>query len=162
MYLRIWWTTLAIFWSLGSTSIAQSELSLSPNIKQYAPRLVGIMSAAQNQHLKLWFAGKAKNWELAGFELRQLTDSLAEAAILYPGIPVSGVTKMQDPLLSIADAVRAGDGRKFVASMQKLTDGCNVCHRSMDRGYIVMSLPSAQQAPVNQVFAPQKANRTGY
>jgi len=118
------------------------------------PRLVTIMSGAQNQHLKLWFAGKAKNWELAAYELRQLTDSLAEAAMLYPGIPVSNVTTLQSPLLSIADAVVAGNSHKFAASMHKLTDGCNACHSSMDRSYIVMTLPAELPLPGNQVFAP--------
>lgn len=154
MNLRNWCATLAILTCAGSTAIAQPEFRPSPNIKQYTPRLVTIMSAVQNQHLKLWFAGKAKNWELAAYELRQLTDSLAEAAVLYPGIPVSAVTTMEEPLLSIADALMAGDGRGFAASMRKLTDGCNVCHSSMDRSYVVMSLPTQQPPAANQVFAP--------
>jgi hypothetical protein len=42
---------------------------------------------------------------------------VAEAAVLYPGIPVSNITTMKEPLLSVADAVLAGDGRGFTASM---------------------------------------------
>jgi len=155
MNLRNWCAAVAILACAGTAAIAQSEFRPSPNIKDYTPRLVTIMSAAQNQHLKLWFAGKAKNWELAAYELRQLTDSLAEAALLYPGIPVSNVTTMQAPLLSIADAVMAGDSRKFAASMHTLTDGCNACHGSMDRSYVVMTVPMDQQSPpANQLFAP--------
>jgi hypothetical protein len=86
--------------------------------------------------------------------LRQLTDSLAEAALLYPGIPVSNITTMQEPLLSIADALTTGDSRAFAASARKLTDGCNGCHASMDRGYVVMTLPTEPPPPANQVFAP--------
>ena len=154
-----WCAALAILGCVGTTASAQSEFRPSPNIKQYTPRLVVIMSAAQNQHLKLWLAGKAKNWELAAYELRQLTDSLAEAAVLYPGIPVSNVTTLQEPLLSIADAVMAGDGRKFAASVRKLTDGCNACHSSMNRSYIVMTLPAERLPPTNQVFEPPGTNR---
>lgn len=154
MNVRNWCMSLAILACACTTAIAQSEFKPSPNIEQYTPRLVTIMSAAQNQHLKLWFAGKTKNWELAAHELRQLTDSLAEAAMLYPGIPVSNVTTLQNPLLSIADAVMAGDSRKFAASMRKLTDGCNACHSSMDRSYIVMTLPTELPSPGNQVFVP--------
>ena len=112
MNVRNWCAVLAISGCVGTTAVAQSEFRSSPNIKQYTPRLVAIMSAAQNQHLKLWFAGRAKNWELAAYELRQLTDSLAEAAVLYPGIPVSNVTTMEEPLLSIADAVTSRQGRR--------------------------------------------------
>ena len=158
MRVRNWCAALAVLGYLGATAIAQSQFKPSPNM-QYVPRLVAIMSVAQNQHLKLWFAGKAKNWELAAYELRQLTDSLAEAAVLYPGIPVSNVTIMQEPLLSIADAVAAGDSRRFAAAMHKLTDGCNACHGSMDRGYVVMALPTRPSPPSNPVFEPAGTNR---
>ncbi|WP_439400067.1 hypothetical protein ACRQ5Q_41370 (plasmid) [Bradyrhizobium sp. PMVTL-01] len=112
------------------------------------------MSAAQLQHLKLWFAGRAKNWDLAAYELRQLTDSLAEAAVFYPGIPVSNITTMKEPLLAIADAVQVGDERKFAASVRALTDGCNTCHTSLERSFIFIRVPTDQQPPANQVFAP--------
>jgi len=137
-----------------ASAIAQSDFRPSPNIGPYAPRLVEIMSAAQLRHLKLWYAGKARNWELAAYELRQLTDNLAQAAIFYPGIPVSNVTTMKEPLLSIADAATSGDDRKFAAAMRALTDGCNACHTSMERGFIAIRVPTGEHPPANQIFAP--------
>ena len=154
MTLRNSCLVLAILASVGTSATAQSDFEPSPTVRQYAPRLVEVMNAAQLQHLKLWFAGKSKNWELAAYELRQLTDSLAQAAMFYPGIPVSNVTTMKDPLLSIADAIDAGDGRRFTASMRALTDGCNACHTSLERGFIAIGLPTDQQPPANQIFAP--------
>jgi len=154
MKLRPWCVGFAILVGLGTSAIAESDFTPSPTVKQYAPRLVEIMSAAQLQQLKLWFAGKAKNWDLASYELRQLTDSLVQAAILYPGIPVSNVTTMKVPLLAIADAIAARDNRKFVVSTRDLTDGCNACHTSMDRGFVVITLPTDQQPPANQIFTP--------
>ena len=155
MKLRTWWVALVLV-GAGTSAIADSDFTPSPNVKQYAPRLVEIMSAAQLQHLKLWFAGKAKNWDLASYELRQLTDSLVEAAILYPGIPVSNVTTMKGPLLATSDAISARDSRRFSVSMRNLTDGCNACHTSMDRSFVVMGLPTDQQPPANQIFAPTR------
>jgi hypothetical protein len=114
------------------------------------------MSATQLQHLKLWFAGKAKNWDLASYELRQLTDSLVQAAILYPGIPVSSVTTMEAPLLAISEAIAARDSRKFALSTRNLTNGCNACHISMGRSFVVIGLPTDQQPPANQIFAPTR------
>ncbi|MEY9418251.1 hypothetical protein ABIF69_004693 [Bradyrhizobium japonicum] len=154
MTLRNSCLALAILASVGTSATAQSDFEPSPTVRQYAPRLVEVMNAAQLQHLKLWFAGKSKNWELAAFELRQLTDSLAQAAVLYPGIPVSNVTMMKDPLLSIADAIDAGDGRRFTASMRALTDRCNACHTSLERSFIAIGLPTDQPPPANQIFAP--------
>jgi hypothetical protein len=113
------------------------------------------MSAAQLQHLKLWFAGKAKNWDLAAYELLLLKNSLVEAALLYPDIPTSNVTTLREPLQSISDAITAKDSRKFASTVRELTDGCNACHRTMDRSFVVMKLPTDQQPPANQVFTPQ-------
>lgn len=150
-----YWSVIPVFSAMAMVSaVAQSQFQPSPNARPYAPRLVETMNAAQLQHLKLWFAGKSKNWDLANFELRQLTDSLAQAAILYPDIPVSNVTTMKDPLLAIADAISAGDRRKFSASMHMLTDGCNACHTSLERGFITIGIPAGEQPPANQIFAP--------
>lgn len=152
--MRVWCVILAISAGAMTAAVAQSDFQPSPNARQYAPRLVEVMNSAALQHLKLWFAGKSKNWDLAAFELRQLTDSLAQAAIFYPGIPVSNVTTMKEPLLSIADAISASDGRKFAVSMRALTDGCNACHTSMGRGFITIAVPTDQPPPANQIFAP--------
>jgi hypothetical protein len=156
MTLRNWCVVLTISVAAMTSATAQSSFPPSPKAGRYAPRLVEVMNAAQLQHLKLSFAGKSKNWELAAFELRQLTDSLAQAAIFYPDVPVSNVTTMEQPLLSVADALSAGDSRKFAISMRALTDGCNACHTSMERGFIVIGLPTGQQPPANQIFAPIK------
>jgi hypothetical protein len=159
MTLKNWCAVLAISAGALTSAMAQSSPPPSPNAKQDAPRLVEVMSMAQIQHLKLWYAGKAKNWDLAAYELRQLTNSLAQAAIFYPSIPISNVTTMKEPLLSVADAIAAGDDRKFAASMRGLTDGCNACHSSMDRSFIVIGIPAGGQPPANQVFSPSGGGR---
>ncbi|PDT88726.1 hypothetical protein CO669_18340 [Bradyrhizobium sp. Y36] len=159
MTLKNWCAVLAFPAIAATSAMAQSNAPPSSNAKQDAPRLVEVMSLAQIQHLKLWYAGKAKNWDLAAHELRQLTNSLAQAAIFYPSIPISNVTTMKEPLLSVADAIAAGDDRKFAASMRGLSDGCNACHSSMDRSFIVIGVPSGGQPPANQIFAPSGHGR---
>jgi hypothetical protein len=154
--MKSWWcAALVIFALSGPLAVAQSELAPSPTAKR-APRLVETMTAAQLQHLKLWFAGNAKNWDLAAYELLLMKDTLIEAALLYPDLPLSNVVKTLDgPLQSVSDAIAAKDSRKFASTMRELTDGCNTCHRSMGRSFVVIKLPTDQQPPANQVFAPQ-------
>ena len=134
-------------------AIVQSGPVLSAD-EPYVPRLGDIMNAVQSRHLKLYFAGKAQNWPLAGYELRQLKASLAEAANLYSGIPVSTVTTMANSVELVEDAIGAKDGRKFAKVFGALTDGCNSCHRSMDRAFIAIRVPTEQPFS-NQMFAPQ-------
>jgi hypothetical protein len=144
---------LLMVYSFMPRAIAQSGVGVAAN-EQYVPRLGDIMSMAQLQHMKLWFAGKSLNWDLAAYELRQLKASLVEAASLYRGIPVTNVTTMATPVQSIADAIEAKDSRKFAKKFGELTDGCNACHQSIGSGFIVMRVPIASPFS-NQLFPPQ-------
>jgi hypothetical protein len=140
---------------LGAVSaVATAQDLKSPSSDQYVPRLGDIMSAAQTRHQKLWLAGKAQNWELAAYELRQLKASLVEAAVFYSGIPVSNVTTLEPSLQSMSDAIAVKDGRKFAKSLGDLTEGCNACHRSLNRSFVVIKVPSDQQPFANQQFGP--------
>jgi hypothetical protein len=142
--------TLSMMCLSMPVAVAQSGMPAPTN----DVRLGNIMNSVQLRHLKLWAAVKALNWELAAYELRQLTAGVVEAAVLYPGIPVTNVTTMEHPLQAIADAIEAKDSRRFAKSFGELTDGCNACHQSMGRGYIVMRAPTEQPFS-NQRFSPQ-------
>ncbi len=106
MKLRGYIVTLLTVCSLTPLAIAQSNLN-PVSSEQFIPRLGDIMNAIQSRHMKLWFAGKALNWELAAYELRQLKGGLLEAAVMYPGIPATNVTTMTKPVESIAGAIEA-------------------------------------------------------
>ncbi len=134
-------------------AFAQSDLR-KPGQEQYVPQLGDLMDAAQARHMKLWFAGKGGNWELAAFELGRLRASLADAAVLYSGIPVSNVTTLVEPLNSVSDAINAKDSKAFAKAVADLTEGCNSCHRSMERSFIVMKVPPQPQPFGDQVFSP--------
>ncbi len=134
------------------TASAQS-VSKSVTNEQYLPRLGDIMNNIQLRHIKLSFAGTARNWELAAYELRQLRSGLEQAAVLYDGIPVTNVVTMTAPIEAIGDAIAAKDGKRFAKLFGELTVGCNGCHQSMDRGYIRMRAPTEQPFS-NQVFSP--------
>ena len=152
MMLRGWMLALAM--TGAATTVAAQDLR-SPSADQYVPRLGDIMSAAQTRHQKLWLAAKAQNWQLAAYELSQLKASLIEAALLYSGIPVSNVTTLEPSLQATSDAIVSKDGRKFAKALGDLTEGCNACHRSMGRSFVVMKVPSDPQPFANQQFAPQ-------
>jgi hypothetical protein len=141
---------LLMIWASAPLAIAQSGID-----DQYIPRLADIMSTVQLRHMKLWFAGSSPNWELAAFELLRLKTSLVDAALLYPGIPATSVTTMAAPVQSIADAIEAKDSQKFAKAFGELTVGCNACHQSVGRGFIVMRVPTASPFS-DQVFPPQK------
>jgi hypothetical protein len=158
MRLRGYIVALLMVCSVAPLALAQSNqsnLNASPTNEQYVPRLGDIMNAAQTRHIKLWFAGKSQNWDLAAYELRQLKAGLFEAAVLYEGIPVSNVTTMTKPIQSISDAIDARDFKRFTKAVGELTDGCNSCHQTMQRGFITMQMPTTSPFS-DQSFAPPK------
>lgn len=47
----------------------------------YVPALGDIMGAIQERHIKLWFAGRRANWDLARYELAHIRTSLEDATL---------------------------------------------------------------------------------
>ena len=121
----------------------------------YRPPLGDIMGAIQLRHIKLWFAGKLGNWELASYEVEEIKASLENAAYLYRGIPAEVVTNTADPIQAIRDAIKAKDNAAFAKGYGDLTSACNGCHQGIGRGFIIIQVPTASPF-VDQSFAPPK------
>ena len=124
--------------------------------QEYVPALGDVMTAVQWQHIKLWFAGKLENWDLARYELRQIRAGLEEAVTFYREIPVELVAATVDPIKAIDAAIDAKDGFRFAEGYNALTDACNACHVGTGRSFIVIQVPTASPLS-NQSFAPLDA-----
>ena len=124
------------------------------------PRLADIMSAVQFRHSKLWTAGQQKNWELAGYELELVKASLTEAIALYADIPVDNITMIDPPIKSMESAIATRNSVAFSKAFGELTTGCNACHQSIGRGFIVMTIPTASSFG-NQSFSPREGQGKG-
>lgn len=135
---------------LASPLIAEAQTS-----QKYAPRLADIMSAVQFRHLKLSLAGQQQNWQLAAFELELVKSSLVEAISLYDNIPVSNITMVDGPVKALDSAIVSKNSAAFGKAFQQLTAGCNACHQSIGRGFIVITVPTASPFS-NQSFVPPK------
>ena len=122
----------------------------------YKPPLGDIMGKIQLRHIKLWFAGKLKNWELATYEVDEIRASLESAADLYRGIPVELATNTADPILALGKAIETKDSAMFAKAYSELTAACNACHAGIGRGFIVMQVPSSSPF-TDQLFEPHPA-----
>lgn len=116
-------------------------------------RLADVMSVLQSRHSKLWTAAQQRNWELAAYELELVKAGLGDAIGLYNDIPVTNVTMVDGPLKSIDGAIAARSGPAFTKAFGELTAGCNACHQSVGRGFIVMTIPTMSPFG-NQSFVP--------
>jgi hypothetical protein len=126
----------------------------------YASGLGEIMSLQQMRHLKLWFAGQARNWPLADYELDELKEGFDDVIKFFP---VKDDMKIGDmagstvlPVLpDVKSAIEAKDGTKFAAAFDKLTAACNACHQASNHAFIVIQRPTTSPY-TNQSFTPKK------
>lgn len=135
---------------------AGCDLPPSQPMRCYTPGVGDIMSTLQMRHAKLWFAAKAGNWELASYELDEITEGLAEVAVSHPlfkGQPLAGMLEAvtSQPVNQIHRAVTRHNVRAFARSFDALSRACNTCHQSM--GYPFITITRPVRLPVgNQMF----------
>ncbi len=116
----------------------------------YAPGLGEIMSFTQMRHVKLWFAGEARNWPLASYEVDELEEGLADAMRFHPehegaARPLTELVPefTAGPVLALRGAIRDESQAGFVAAFDSLTEGCNGCHAAAAFSFNVITRPSA-------------------
>jgi len=128
--------------------------------KSYIPGLGEFMGRIQTDHAKLWLAGQARNWELAGYQLNELKEVFSDVQDLVPRYQNVPVGQMIDALITgtIADmegAIAARDFSKFSTAFDELTAACNSCHQAANRPYIAIRRPMRSNFS-NQDFSPAK------
>jgi hypothetical protein len=106
------------------------------------------MTATQLRHAKLWFAGRAKNWDLA-VEIDELKERLEDAAKQFPthdGLPVADMIKCHTPA-PLDELEKAVDAKSSVRQAQH---GVQRLPRGSKKPFIKIQRPTA--APLtNQV-----------
>jgi hypothetical protein len=149
---------LATFTVLILTAAGAVGAGEQPGSEPYVPGFGEFMSATQVRHAKLWFAGDARNWDLAVFELDEIKEGLEDATRLHPtheGIPVADMIKanLDAPLSGLAKAIEAKDKNGFTRAFDVLTAACNACHAAAAHAFIKIKRPTAPPVS-NQDFAP--------
>jgi cytochrome c553 len=128
--------------SIGASSPVLADDQKPANSQEgYAPPLNLLMVATQLSHFKLWYAGTARNWPLANYELVQIRTSIDRARSLYPNNVQSNMTMMMPVADEVENAIKAKDSVKFSKAFSKLTAACNTCHEATGFGFIKMKDP---------------------
>jgi hypothetical protein len=128
----------------------------------YVPGLGEIMSATQMRHLKLWYAGQARNWPLAAYEIDELDEGFADVVRFHPvregsARPLSELIPelTAQPIAALRQAVSSRNPRSFASAYDALTEGCNACHVAAGVPFNVVTRPSANPYS-NQRFEPPR------
>jgi len=146
--------SVLLIWSAAVSCCRQSA-------EPYKPGLGEMMTLQQMRHSKLWFAGQARNWDLAAYELKELREGFDDVVKFHPtpkGASVALtrlVPKMMDaPMEELDRIIAAKDSTHFMDGFDELTNACNACHEATDFGFNVVQRPS-QNPNTNQVFEAQ-------
>ena len=143
--------TAAIFAMLPLFN-AGAQVNLPPG--STPTQLSDLMIALQFQHIKLWFAGKLSNWDLANYELRQIRANLQKAMPSSSESARSSQTAEQ--LQALDHAIQQRDAAAFAKAHSELTNACNACHRAT--GFVSTTIQAPPHPPFSdQLFADQIA-----
>ena len=129
----------------------------------FNPQMAALMSMLiQPRHAKLGLAGKAQNWELAGYALKELRQGFlitARAVPRWKGLPVPDLfdAALSQPLALLDFAIKANEPRQFAEAYGRVTTGCNACHATTDHAFVVIKAPDGGAGAFpNQDFTPKR------
>lgn len=134
------------------------ERAASAPAEAYTPGLGEIMTLQQMRHIKLWFAGQAGNWDLAGYEVDELGEGFDDVIKFHPThkespvAPKDAIPRMiTEPLAEVRAAVEKEDAAAFARAYDRLTAACNQCHVATSFGFNVVGRPTSNPY-TNQIF----------
>lgn len=140
----------------GNDVLVQKIDSLEQQLANaYKPGLGEFMTAIQEHHAKLWFAGQNENWKLADFEMKEIGESITDIKQFNQDRKeIEKIGILQPALDSVAAALSAKDKNRFITGFKLLTNSCNNCHKANDFEFNVVKIPESQTFS-NQEFKPQ-------
>ena len=154
---------LAIAAVLSTRSAAQNPMGdADAEPAPFNPQMAALMSMLiQPRHAKLGLAGKAENWPLAGYALKELKQGFLVSARAVPrwkGLPVPDLfdAAVSQPLALLDFAIKAQEPNQFTEGYARLTTGCNACHATTDHAFVVITAPDSAAAFPNQDFQPKR------
>jgi hypothetical protein len=128
-------------------------------ILDFKPAMDDLMTMlVQPRHIKLYYAGQAKNWMLAAFQLNELRAALARIGRTIPNyrnisVDTAVASIFADKLSAVDAAIKAADPAQFNAAYGEMTAACNACHAGMDHAFLVIKVPDGANYP-DQEFRP--------
>jgi len=126
--------------------------------KAFVPGLEWFMTMIQGEHAKLWYAGKARNWQLAKYQLGEIKEIMSDVQDLVPTFRSLPLADMMDtvivgPIGDLEKAIAAKNPKAFAKGYDQLSAACNSCHEATGNGFVHIRRPVGPGFP-NQDFRP--------
>src|SRR3984893_3810562 len=111
-------------------------------ILDFQPAMDDLMTMlVQPRHIRLYYAGQAKNWRLAAFQVNELRGALARIGRTIPNyrninVDTAVASIFAEKLKAVGDAVKVADLTQFNAAYEEMTAACNDCHKGMEHSFL--------------------------
>jgi hypothetical protein len=144
----------------GPTSAKEAPKATKDIPKAYVPGLEQFMNVILIEHNKLWFAGKARNWPLAEYQLGEIKEIMGDVQDFVPTFKNLPLADMLDAVITkeitaLEQSIEAKDYKTFTSGYDRLTAACNACHQGTENAFVVIKRPT-QPAFTNQDYRPHK------
>ncbi len=99
----------------------------------YHPELSAHMLGIQAHHEKLYYAGEARNWELAHYNIHEIEEWVEEIGELFPmhnevDIKSLSETMLDSGIEAVETSIAKKDLEAFKTGFKLLSSNCNACH----------------------------------
>ncbi len=117
------------------------------------PGLARLMPEIGVRMWKAYHAGRAQNWALATWQLKEMRKLFALGNVTRPKYAANVQTFIDEDLDPLLAACDAADLRGFEHAFQLAVDSANEYHRRWNKGFLVWKVPPTP--PEDLVLEPQ-------
>jgi hypothetical protein len=105
------------------------------------PGMARIMPEIGVRIWKLFYAGKAENWPLARFQLKEAVNLMEVGAFVRPKYEENMAKFIAEDVEPVRKAIEAGDGPAFEATYHQMVDAANSYHEVYDKPFLRWKIP---------------------
>lgn len=117
------------------------------------PGLARLMPEIGTRMWKAYHAGRATNWELAAWQLREMRKLFRLGNVTRPKYGTDVETYIDEDLAPLFAACEAGDSTAFESAFHEAVEAANEYHRRWNKGFLVWKVPLTP--PEDLVLEPQ-------
>ena len=132
--------------------IKGGSLDLS-DLGHLLPGMAEIMPLVGGRIHKCYYAGKARNKQLAAFQLSEAVNLMEKGAILRPKYSDDMDEFISNIVATVRKCIDTEDWDGFEAAFASMIDQANAYHEKYDKGFLRWKMPD--EAPTDLDFTPQ-------
>ncbi len=142
-----------------SATPAQPPLTPKPErleleaLTSLQPGLARLMPEIGARMWKAYHAGRARNWELAAWQLREMRKLFALGNVTRPKYAPDVHAFLDEDLAPLLAACEGGDLEAFETTFAAAVDAANEYHRRWNKGFLVWRVP--RTPPEDLVLEPR-------